>query len=37
MDREPRCPMCGLEIDIDTCYCYNCGEFVEPEYDDDED
>lgn len=30
------CPMCGEEVDIDFKYCYNCGEFVEPEEEEEE-
>lgn len=26
-----RCSMCTNEIDSDTNYCHECGEFVEPE------
>lgn len=26
-----RCPFCGELINVDTQYCYNCQEYVEPE------
>ena len=26
-----KCPMCSLEVDNDMGYCYNCGEYVEPD------
>ena len=27
-DYENECPMCGLEVDNEMGYCYNCEEFV---------